>query len=143
MFNARRQGPVVWLARSRGALAVLDLCSNSARGKRPGDMLGTLDQSIAIMGQRLREAELARADLVLRPKVLDIGPADFGQRAIAILEGEKPHWPPCHSRKLIAQLQAECVLTADWRNRRLGGGVQDVYGEAIELSEVRQGRGDE
>ena len=52
-------------------------------------MLGTLGQSIAIMGQKLGQAELARADVVIRPQVLDIGSADFSQRANAILEGEK------------------------------------------------------
>jgi NTE family protein len=41
------------------------------------------------MGQRLGEQELARADIIIRPKVLDIGAADFSQRNNAILEGEK------------------------------------------------------
>ena len=58
-------------------------------GQTPGDMLGTLGQSIAIMGQKLGQAELARADVVIRPQVLDIGAADFSQRANAIVEGEK------------------------------------------------------
>ena len=36
------------------------------------------DRSIAIMGQKLGQAELARADIIIRPKVLDMGSADFG-----------------------------------------------------------------
>ena len=33
--------------------------------------------------------QLARADIVIRPKVLDMGSTDFTQRAQAIVEGEK------------------------------------------------------
>lgn len=62
--------------------------SNKARGKTPGHMLGALNQSIAIMGQKLGQAELARADVVIRPQVLDMGPVDFNQRTQAIAEGE-------------------------------------------------------
>ncbi|WP_120967396.1 patatin-like phospholipase family protein [Comamonas sp. lk] len=82
--------------------------SNKARGKAPENMLGALNQSIAIMGQKLGQAELARADIIIRPKVLDIGAADFGQRANAIVEGEKAAaalMPQIRER--IAQLQAE------------------------------------
>jgi len=46
-------------------------------------------QSITIMGQKLGEQELARADVIIRPKVGKIGAADFDQKNIAILEGEK------------------------------------------------------
>jgi NTE family protein len=63
--------------------------SSKASGKAPTGMLGIVNQSISIMGQRLGEQELARADVIIRPKVLDIGAADFGQRNNAILEGEK------------------------------------------------------
>ena len=41
------------------------------------------------MGQKLGAAELARADIVIRPAVNDIGAADFDQRNRAILEGER------------------------------------------------------
>ncbi len=69
-------------ARQLGADVVIAVdISNKARGKTPDGMLGTLGQSIAIMGQKLGQAELARADVVIRPKVLDIGSADFSQRA--------------------------------------------------------------
>lgn len=63
--------------------------SNKPRGQAPGNMLGTMGQSLAIMGHKLGQAELTRADITVHPKVLDIGPADFNQRAQAIVEGEK------------------------------------------------------
>ena len=77
-------------ARELGADMVIAVdISDKARGTTPSNMLGALNQSIAIMGQKLGQAELARADITIHPKVLDIGAADFSQRANAILEGEK------------------------------------------------------
>lgn len=71
-------------------------------------MLGALNQSIAIMGQKLGQAELARADVVIRPQVLDMGPADFNQRTQAIAEGEKAALAAmAQIRERIARLQAE------------------------------------
>ena len=71
-------------------------------------MLGTLSQSIAIMGQKLGQAELARADVIVRPKVLDLGSADFSQRATAIVEGEKAALAAMPQiRERVARLQAE------------------------------------
>lgn len=95
-------------ARQLGAdLVVAVDISNKARGQSPTDMLGTLGQSIAIMGQKLGQAELARADVIVRPQVLDIGAADFTQRANAILEGEKAALGVMPQiRERVAQLQA-------------------------------------
>jgi NTE family protein len=77
-------------AKQLGAELVIAVdISSRANGQRPTGMLGAINQSITIMGQRLGEQELARADVVIRPKVLDIGAADFEQRGRAILEGEK------------------------------------------------------
>ena len=77
-------------ARQLGAEFVIAVdISSKASGKTPVGMLGIVNQSIAIMGQRLGEQELARADIIIRPRVLDIGAADFSQRGTAILEGEK------------------------------------------------------
>lgn len=53
---------------------------------------GTLDillQTANIMGQRISEYELAGADVVVRPKVLQMGSAEFEKKHEAILEGEK------------------------------------------------------
>ena len=101
-------------ARQLGADVVIAVdISNKARGQTPGHLLGALGQSIAIMGQKLGQAELARADVVIRPQVLDIGPADFSQRAQAIVEGEKAAlaaMPQIRAR--IAQLQAERAQAA-------------------------------
>lgn len=59
------------------------------------------------MGQKLGRAELSRADVIVRPQVLDIGGADFSQRASAILEGEKAAVAAIPQlRERIAQLQA-------------------------------------
>ena len=96
-------------ARQLGADVVIAVdISNRARGKTPDGLLGTLGQSIAIMGQKLGQAELARADVVVRPRVLDMGATDFAQRAQAIVEGEKAAvaaLPQIRAR--VAQLQAE------------------------------------
>ena len=96
-------------ARQLGADIVIAVdISNKARGHTPGDMLGTLGQSIAIMGQKLGQAELARADVIIRPQVLDIGSADFSQRTNAILEGEKAALAVMPQiRERIAQLQTD------------------------------------
>lgn len=55
----------------------------------PYSLLGNINQSIRIMGQRLAAEELKRADVVIRPAVNDIGPADFSQKQRAILDGER------------------------------------------------------
>lgn len=77
-------------ARQLGADFVIAVdISTKASGKAPGSLLGNINQSIAIMGQKLGEQELARADAVVRPNVRDIGPTDFVERNNAILEGER------------------------------------------------------
>ncbi len=58
--------------------------SDKPRGQKPSNLLGTMSQSLAIMGHRLGQAELKTADITVRPKVLDMGAADFTQRARAI-----------------------------------------------------------
>ena len=77
-------------ARQLGADVVIAVdISTRITGKRPENLLGVVNQTITIMGQKLGEQELTRADVVIRPRVNDIGPADFEQRARAIVEGEK------------------------------------------------------
>lgn len=95
-------------ARQLGADVVVAVdISNKARGQTPAGMLATIGQSIAIMGQKLGEAELSRADVIVRPQVLDIGATDFSQRASAILEGEKAALAAMPQiRERIAQVQA-------------------------------------
>ena len=70
---------------------------------------GTLDillQTANIMGQRISEYELAGADIVVRPKVLQMGSAEFEKKHEAILEGEKA---------LQAMLPAIRSKIAAWR----------------------------
>ncbi|MEY4711976.1 MAG: hypothetical protein RIS88_1426 [Pseudomonadota bacterium] len=95
-------------ARELGADLVIAVdISSKARGPSGGGMLGTISQSIIIMGQRLGQAELARADAVVRPQVLDIAGTDFSQRANAILEGERAALAAMPQiRERVAQMQA-------------------------------------
>ncbi|MFT4179850.1 MAG: patatin-like phospholipase family protein [Thermomonas sp.] len=78
-------------ARELGAEFVIavDISSKADGIASTTSMLGNLNQSIRIMGQKLGAQELARADIVIRPQVNDIGPADFASRNRAILEGER------------------------------------------------------
>lgn len=95
-------------ARQLGADLVIAVdISSKARGQTPGSLVGTVSQAIAIMGQRVSEAELARADVIVRPQVLDIAGTDFTQRAHAIAEGEKAAAAALPQiRERIAQMQA-------------------------------------
>jgi NTE family protein len=52
-------------------------------------MLDVIGKSISIMGRQLGEQELARADMVIHPKLDGIGAADFTQKDRAILRGEQ------------------------------------------------------
>ena len=77
-------------ARGLGADVVIAVdISSKATGQQPTSMAGIVNQSVTIMGQRLGQQELARADVVIRPRVGHIGGADFDQRGNAILEGER------------------------------------------------------
>jgi phenylalanine-4-hydroxylase len=59
--------------------------------------------------------------VVIRPQVLDIGPADFNQRTQAIAEGEKAALAAMPQiRERIAQLQAERGTLQRRRPRHLG-----------------------
>lgn len=77
-------------ARELGAdfVIAVDISSRSD-GTLPEDMVGIVERSVVIMGQHLGAQELARADVVIRPKVNDIGATDFAQKERAIMEGEK------------------------------------------------------
>jgi NTE family protein len=77
-------------ARELGAdfVIAVDISARSD-GTLPADMLGIFGRSVVIMGQHLGAQELARADVVIRPQVNGIGPADFAQKDRAIMEGEK------------------------------------------------------
>jgi len=77
-------------ARQLGADVVIAVdISSKASGSNPQGMLNIVNQSISIMGQKLGEQELTRADIVIRPKVNQIGATDFEQKDQAIMEGER------------------------------------------------------
>ncbi|WP_045728798.1 patatin-like phospholipase family protein [Xanthomonas sp. GPE 39] len=102
-------------ARQLGADVVIAVdISSKASGKNPSGMLGIVNQSIAIMGQRLGQQELARADIVIRPNVNEIGATDFAQRNAAILEGEKATLAAMPQIKaMLAQLQQQRAAAAE------------------------------
>ena len=107
-------------ARELGADFVIAVdISSKARGRRPDGMLGIVNQSIAIMGQRLGEQELTRADVVIRPNVLDYGSADFTRRNQAILEGEKAALAALPQiRAQVRKLQAQRLAQAREKQAR-------------------------
>ncbi len=55
----------------------------------PESTMETILQSISIMYARLAAIQLARAEVVIRPRVGHIAAADFSKRHEAIMEGEK------------------------------------------------------
>lgn len=77
-------------ARELGADIVIavDISSKARDGKAQG-IVSNLNQTITIMGQRLGEQEMLRAEVVIRPRVGQIGATDFDQKHVALLEGEK------------------------------------------------------
>lgn len=80
----------VKVARSLGADIVIavDISAKPRYAKTDG-LLNVMLQTFAIMGQSISRQELATADVVIRPKIGGIGSADFEQKHLAILEGEK------------------------------------------------------
>ncbi len=116
-------------ARQLGAEFVIAVdISSKAGGQRPTSLLGAVNQSITIMGQRLGEQELARADVVIRPQVLDIGAADFEQRGRAILEGEKAAMAAMPQiRAGIARLQQAHATTVRNAEARAEAAKAEAY----------------
>ncbi|WP_174873481.1 patatin-like phospholipase family protein [Vogesella oryzae] len=80
--------PVV-AAREMGADIVIAVDISAKPVQRKSGLFGNLDQSLTIMNQAALALELKQADVILRPRVLALGAADFDQRRLAIREGEK------------------------------------------------------
>ncbi|HEX9206061.1 MAG TPA: patatin-like phospholipase family protein [Candidatus Deferrimicrobiaceae bacterium] len=77
-------------ARRLGADVVIAVdISGGVDGSVPDGTLDTIFQSINIMYSRIAEAQLSRAEVVIRPKVGQIASGDFTKRHEAILEGER------------------------------------------------------
>ncbi|HEY5996707.1 MAG TPA: patatin-like phospholipase family protein, partial [Candidatus Deferrimicrobiaceae bacterium] len=77
---ARRQGADIVIA--------VDVSGGGERALPQGTMQ-TILQSVNIMYSRIAAAQLANADVVIRPKVGGIASGDFSKRHDAVLEGEK------------------------------------------------------
>ncbi len=90
-------------ARDLGAdfVIAVDISSKATGTTDPSSMLGNMNRSITIMGQKLGALELQRADIVIRPNVNDIGATDFAQKSRAILEGERA------AQALLPQIKAK------------------------------------
>ena len=101
-------------ARELGAdfVIAVDISSKANGIASPTSMLGNLNQSITIMGQKLGALELQRADFVIRPKVGDIGATAFDQKNRAILEGERA------AQAALPQLKAKLAALQDARQAK-------------------------
>lgn len=77
-------------ARRYGADIVIAVDISADLGNvKPESTIETILQSINIMYSKMVQWQLAKADVVIRPKVGYIGSSDFSKRHEAILEGEK------------------------------------------------------
>ena len=77
-------------ARRMGADIVIAVDISSDVGSPlPNGTIETILQAINIMNSKLSAIQLAKADVVIKPKVGYIGSADFSKRNEAVLEGEK------------------------------------------------------
>jgi NTE family protein len=128
-------------ARQLGAEFVIAVdISSKASGSMASStsMLGNINQSIRIMGQKLGALELQRADIVIRPKVNDIGPADFEQKNRAILEGERAALAVMPQIKAkLAQMNAERVAKA----RKANGAEAARHAEAERVARCAKQQG--
>ncbi|KJK23308.1 esterase [Burkholderiaceae bacterium 16] len=77
-------------ARAMGADFVIAVnISAEPSSQKNGGQSGVLLQTTAIMGQSISKMALARADVVIRPDLPDMGGSDFASRNRAILAGEQ------------------------------------------------------
>jgi NTE family protein len=78
------------VARRLGADIVIAVdISGEIDHTKPESTIATIFQTFNIMYSKLSQIQLARADVVIKPKVDYIGSSDFSKRNEAILEGEK------------------------------------------------------
>ena len=77
-------------ARQMGAEVVIAVdISAVPDGNATGDAMRMLLQTFAIMGRSINSFELREADVVLRPKLIGVGGADFSARKRSILAGRE------------------------------------------------------
>jgi NTE family protein len=76
-------------AKAMGADFIIAVDISARPGKPPEGLAATLNQTVAIMGQNLRNEELkAYADIVIHPNLDHVSGTDFKSRTISISEGE-------------------------------------------------------
>lgn len=96
-------------ARQLGAdlIIAVDISSGMA-STPPQGTIETIMQSITVMYSKISEIQLAKADIVIRPQVGNIGASDFTKRHEAVLEGEKAAQAALPKIiEIIAHLRAE------------------------------------
>ena len=77
-------------ARRHGADVVIAVdVSSGAERTVPEGTIETILQAVNVMYSKLGAIQLAKADVVIKPKVGHIGSADFSKKHEAILEGER------------------------------------------------------
>ncbi|MGO9016695.1 MAG: patatin-like phospholipase family protein [Dissulfurispiraceae bacterium] len=96
-------------ARKMGADVVIAVDISSDIGNTlPEGTMDTILQSIDVMYAKISDAQLSKADVVIRPKVGLIGSGDFDKRHEAILEGEKAALESLpRIKEIIARLKTE------------------------------------
>jgi NTE family protein len=96
-------------ARRLGADIVIAVdISADIDARQPEGTIETILQSMGIMHSKISAIQLARADLIIRPKVGRIGSADFEKRLDAMMEGEKAAIEMLPQiQTIIAQLKQE------------------------------------
>ncbi len=76
-------------AKTMGADVVIAIDISARPGKPPDGLAATLNQTVSIMGQNLRNEELKTyADVVIHPNLDQVGGTDFKSRTLSIAEGE-------------------------------------------------------
>ncbi len=77
-------------ARKMGAdfVIAVDISSN-IENTPPQGTIDTMIQAVTVMYARISQSQLARADVIIKPRVGHIGSTDFTKRHAAVLEGEK------------------------------------------------------
>jgi NTE family protein len=96
-------------AKKMGADLVIAVdISIGANEAPPQTTMETIMQSVVIMYSKISQNQLARADVVIRPKVSHISSTDFSKRHEAVLEGEKAALEAMPAiKKALDKLRAE------------------------------------
>jgi NTE family protein len=107
-------------ARSLGVDLVIavDITARPKTTKMEG-MLDVLLQTVTIMTQGLSHYETPLADVVIRPAASAIGPADFRDKHLAILEGERA------AQAAIPEIREKLAnIAAAWSAKQAAAGVR-------------------